>query len=134
MRDSISFYRTADGFMTFRSDTGFFKDLGSWMTSDIQSYAPECLEFLAILEDVRVGVRDAEVIEGNAYQAFVTPSDVRVQNMFVESGEDYTFDEAHSVIIEYWKWLTPAAEDRAAQIEAWSAEFGRQHPCLDHLG
>lgn len=134
MRDSMSFYRTPDGFLTFRSDTGFFKDLGSWMTSDIQSYAPECLEFLAILEDVRAGRRGTESIEGNAYQAIVAGDTVRVQNMFVESGEDYTFDEAHSVIIDYWTWLTPEAGDRAAQIAAWSVEFGREHPCRDHLG
>lgn len=83
---------------------------------------------------VRAGRSGSEEIEGNSHRAIVTATGVRVQNMFVESGEDYTVDETHTVIIDYWKWLTPDEEERARQIAAYTAEFGREHPCRDHLG
>lgn len=133
VRDSVSFYRSETGALRYRLDGEVFKDLGSMLMSDIQNFGPGCLEYLGTLEDVRAGRLEPEEIEGNAYQLVVTRAGVRVQNMYIDSGGDYTHDEVHAVLIRYWKWLVPDEAKREQQIEAWEREFGRVHPCREHL-
>jgi hypothetical protein len=132
-RDTITFHRHADGGLMFDTETGVFGSLGSWLVSDTQNYAPDCLDILATLEDVRARRKPMEQIEGNAYETTVTPDQVYAANMYVDDATAYTHEEAHAVVLQYWQFLEPDPREREIQVADWERSNGRAHPCRGHL-
>ncbi|WP_157563407.1 hypothetical protein [Micromonospora chokoriensis] len=102
-----------------------FLDLASQLASDIQSYAPDCLELLQCIDDVASGRCAYEEFEGNSSVVRCTPAGVTVQSLGpVPSGTTYTVDEARAVILNYFNFLAPSVEDRKRHLGTWEQEHG----------
>ncbi|GII20413.1 hypothetical protein [Planosporangium mesophilum] len=134
MTDLIDFYRHERGFVLSRSRDAHYRDLGSWLTSDIQAYAPDCLDVLSCVEDVRFGRSALDEWEGNSCYTRFTPFGVTVESLSPEGGSTtYTPDEAHSVMLQYWQFLTPTGEKKNRALASWEGGNEREHPCRPHL-
>ena len=55
MSDRIEFSRTDDGWLVARPSSSRFNMIAGQLTSDIVDYAPDCLELLHVMDEVRSG-------------------------------------------------------------------------------
>jgi hypothetical protein len=138
MGASIRFYREQrEGPLgqapLFETDGEHYVDLGTWLTSDVQNYAPACLELLGWVEDVRAGRATQHEWEGNSYHATILPEGVIASDLYSDARTTYTLDEAHDVMLRYWRFLLSVGKDREGSIATWELENHRTHPCRDHL-
>lgn len=129
MQDSIEFQRNQYGAPSVKTRNGHFRDLGSQLVSDIQTYAPDCLELLQCIDDVVSGRSEYEEFEGNSAVVRCTPDGVTVESLGpVPSGTTYTVDEARDVIVRYFDFLAPSADDKKRHLATWERENGRPFP------
>jgi hypothetical protein len=131
---SLTFFRDQYGASEYSTDDVHLRDIGAWLTTDVQNYAPDCLDLMACVEDVRSGRSATEEWEGNAYYAQFTPGGVTAENLHVEGRTTaYELEEAHSIMRQYLRFLAPTPEDRARALDVWEKENEREHPCRAHL-
>ena len=134
MTDSIEFYYDQFGTPDFRVADDHYFNLGAWLTGDIQSYAPDCLELLATVEDLRAGRTPMEDWEGNAYHVRMTAGDVVLVNLHVpDQATTYSVDDTHAALLSYWNFLTSDPADKVRFLRDWEKDAGRTHPCHAHL-
>ncbi|GII20412.1 hypothetical protein [Planosporangium mesophilum] len=134
MSEPIEFFRDEDGFILPPTSNPHFRGIGSWLASDIQTYAPDSLDVLARVEDVRSGRSSFGEWEGNSGCTRFTPTDVTVESLGPRGGETtYTHEEAHSAMLGYWHFLTPTEESKKRALATWEGENEREHPCRPHL-
>ncbi|MEU1644078.1 hypothetical protein [Micromonospora zamorensis] len=125
----VEFGRNQYGAPTMTSGDRRFRDLASQLTSDIQSYAPDCLELLQCIDDVVSGRSAYEEYEGNSAVVRCTPTGVTVDSLGpVPSGTTYTVDEAREVILTYFDFLAPSVQDRKRHLATWEQEHGGPFP------
>ena len=120
MNDSLSFHRDEFGAPEFRAGSKRLADLGGMLTADVQGYAPDALELLRFVEDVRAGSATTEEWEGNGYVTRYTAAGVHVQNLYVpDRATTYPLDEARAAILDYFRFLAPTPDARAEAIDKW---------------
>ena len=69
------------------------------------------------------------VVEGNSAVVRCTPDGVTVESLGpVPSGTTYTVDEARDVIVRYFDFLAPSADDKKRHLATWERENGRPFP------
>ena len=135
MRDRITFSRDDQGRLRAKSDNGYFMPLGSQLTSDIINYAPDCLELLQVIDEVRSGQSPREEYEGNSAIFRATPAGVTVESLGPSGRQaKYTFDEAKDVVKQYFDFLAPSEAEKKDAIARWEKEFGRRYPGKAELG
>ncbi|WP_433289004.1 hypothetical protein [Micromonospora sp. CA-244673] len=129
MQDGIEFQRNQYGAPSLTTRNGHFRDLGSQLVSDIQTYAPDCLELLQCIDDVTSGRSAYEEFEGNSAVVRCTPEGVTVESLGpVPSGTTYTVDEARDVILRYFDFLAPSPAEKKRHLATWEGENGRPFP------
>ncbi|MFU8853169.1 hypothetical protein ACNAW0_19585 [Micromonospora sp. SL1-18] len=129
MRDGIEFQRNQYGAPSMKTRDGHFRALGSQLVSDIQTYAPDCLELLQCIDDAVSGPSGYEEFEGNSAVVRCTADGVTVESLGpLPSVTTYTVDEARDVILQYFAFLAPSAEDKKRHVAAWERENGRPFP------
>jgi hypothetical protein len=125
----VEFGRDRYGAPSLISGDRRFRDLASQLTSDIQNYAPDCLELLQCIDDVTSGRSAYEEFEGNSSVVRCTAAGVTVQSRGpVRSEVTYPVDEARAVVLTYFDFLAPAAEDRKRHLRTWEQEHGAPFP------
>jgi hypothetical protein len=135
MRDRIDFSRNEHDFPVAKSGNGYFAALGSQLTSDIQKYAPDVLELLQVIDEVRRGESPMQEYEGNSYIFRATSDGVTLESLGPSGKQTtYTFDEATSVVKQYFDFLAPTPEEKAQHVATWEREFGRPYPGRAELG
>jgi hypothetical protein len=135
VRDQITFSRDGEGRLRAKSDNGYFMPLGSQLTSDIINYAPDCLELLQIIEEVRRGESPRQEYEGNSSIFRATPDGVTVESLGPSGRRTtYTFDEAQAVVKQYFDFLAPSAAEKKDAVARWEKEFGHPYPGKAELG
>ncbi len=55
MKDTVTFFRDQFGAVAAKTETGYFIDLCSQLTSDIQTYAPDAIDLIVLIDDVESG-------------------------------------------------------------------------------
>ncbi len=134
MGGKLNFFRDQYDAPEYTTDDVHLRDLGTWLTTDVQNYAPDCLDLLACVEDVQSGRSAAEEWEGNAYYARFTPTGVVAENLHVPGRmTTYPLDEAHQAMLHYLEFLAPTPEGKARSLDVWEKENERPHPCRGHL-
>ena len=136
MTDAIRFFRDAEyNAPSFETADDAYSAIGSLMTSDIQAIEEWCLLLLSLVEDVKSGAEESQSWEGNSWTADILPNGVHLQDLHSDDWSgDYTLDQAHEVMLQYWNFLMPDRDGKARAIEKWESEEGRTHPCRAHLG
>ncbi|MEU8181368.1 hypothetical protein AB0B85_00120 [Micromonospora sp. NPDC049044] len=125
----VEFGRNQYGAASMISGDRRFRDLASQLTSDVQNYAPDCLELLQCIDDAASGRSACEEFEGNSSVVRCTSAGVTVVSCGpVRSGTTYSVDEARTVILAYFEFLAPAAPDRERHLRTWEREHGRPFP------
>ncbi|MCZ7374979.1 hypothetical protein [Micromonospora sp. WMMC250] len=125
----IEFGRNQFGAPTMTRGDRRFRDFASQLTSDIQNYAPDCLELLQCIDDVVSGRSAYEEFEGNSSVVRCTSAGVTVESLGpVPSGTTYGVDEARSLILTYFDFLAPSVEDRKRHLRTWEQEHGGPFP------
>jgi hypothetical protein len=134
VKDNIRFFRDQDNRARFESQTGYFADLGFELTSDIQGYAPDCIELLSCIDDVMSGGSDSEEFEGNSSIFRCDSAGVTVESLGPIAEETtYTVEEARAVIRQYFHFLAPTAEEKAGHLQTWEQENGRPYSNRDEV-
>jgi hypothetical protein len=129
MRDSIEFRRNEYGAPTAQAPSTHVRALVSQLVSDIQTYAPDCLELLWCIDEVASGRSAYEEFEGNSALVRCTPDGVTVESLGpMPSATTYTADEAREVVLRYFDFLAPSAEDKKRHLATWERENGRPFP------
>jgi hypothetical protein len=135
MQDSIEFQRNEYGAPSVKAPSMHFRALASQLVSDIQTYAPDCLELLQCIDDVATGRSAYEEFEGNSAVVRCTPDGVTVESLGpVPSATTYPVDEARQVIIRYFDFLAPSAEEKKRHLATWERENGQPFPGRALLG
>lgn len=135
MRDRIEFSRDDRGWIMARTETGHFNMLASQLTSDIIGYAPDCLELLALMDQVRGGRSPIEEFEGNSSIFRATPDGVTVLSLGPSrKSTTYTFDEARVAVLQYFDFLAPSEAQKKAEVVRWETEVGRPYTARTELG
>ncbi len=130
----LTFDRNQYNAPDYATDDPRLFDLGAWLTSDIQNYAPDCLDLLSCVEDMWSGRSTAEEWEGNAYLAQFSPTGVLAENLHVPGRmTTYPLDEAHQTMLRYLDFIAPTPEAKARAVDVWEKENERPHPCRAHL-
>ncbi|MFG3682654.1 hypothetical protein ACGF5H_21370 [Micromonospora chalcea] len=124
----IRFARGTHGTPTTTAGDARFRPLVSQLTSDIQTYAPDCVDLLQCIHDVVSGRSPHEEYEGNSAVLRCTPDGVTVRSLGpVPSSAAYSTEEAQTVILAYLTRLAPTAVERLRHVATWEREHGR--PC-----
>jgi hypothetical protein len=135
MRDRIEFSRDDQGWLMARTDNGHFNALATQLISDIIDYAPDCLELLQLMDQVRSGQSPIEEFEGNSSIFRATPDGVTVQSLGPSRrSTTYTFDEARTAVLKYFDFLRPSEAQKKGAVARWENEFGRPYPGRAELG
>ncbi|MGC4892920.1 hypothetical protein [Micromonospora sp. DT31] len=125
----VRFARGPHGRPTMTGGHPRFRALAAQLSSDIQAYAPDCLELLQCIDDVRSGPSQCAEYEGNSAILRCTPDTVTVHSRGpVPSSTAYTVEEAEAVIVAYFTCLAPTAEERRRHLRTWEREHGRPGP------
>lgn len=129
MTEYIRFFRNERNVPRFNAWNGRFADLGFQLTSDIQGYAPDCLELLSCIDEVTSGLSASEEFEGNSSIFRCDAVGVTIVSLGpVPESTIYTVDEARSVVLQYFDFLAPAREDKERHVATWERENGRPYP------
>jgi hypothetical protein len=132
--DRITFIRDQHGIPTARLEGARFRVLVSWLTTDVQNDPVELLEVLDQVEQARRGRSEAEEWEGNAYAAEISPDGLAIEGFYEEDPPvRYSLEEAHPVLVQYWEFLAPSADDRSRLVAEWEKQYVRVHPDRLHL-
>lgn len=124
--DDVRFARGAYGTPIMAAGHPRFRPLVSQLTSDIQTYAPDCLELLQCIDDVVSGRSTGEEYEGNSAVLRCTPEEVTVHSLGpVPSSAAYPIEEARAVILAYFIFLAPTVEERLRHVGTWEREHSR---------
>jgi hypothetical protein len=131
----IEFSRDERGRLVARPANGRFNALATQLISDIGDYAPDCLELLQVMDQVRGGQSPVEEFEGNSSVFRATPDGVTVESLGpVPKSTSYTFDEARSAVLDYFDFLAPSEAQKRGEVARWENEFGRQYPGRAEFG
>lgn len=135
MSSRIEFSRDDNGWLMARPANKRFNNLAAQLTSDIGTYAPDCLLLLQLMDEVRSGQSSVEEFEGNSSVFRATPDGVTVEDLSpMPAPTFYTFDEARSAVLEYFDFLAPSQDLKRGAVARWENEFGRQYPGRTELG
>jgi hypothetical protein len=135
MSDRIEFSRTDDGRLVGRPSSSRFNLIAGQLTSDIINYAPDCLELLRLMDEVRSGQSPIEEYEGNSAIFRATPPGVTVESLGpTRDSAEYTFDEARSAVLQYFDFLAPSEAEKKNAVARWENEFGHPYPGKAELG
>lgn len=135
MQDSVTFFRDQFGTVAAKSQTGYFIDLCSQLTSDIQTYAPDAIDLIVLIDGVETGRSDLEEWEGNSYVLRAHRHGVTLESLGPEGGSTtYTFGEAKAVILEYFRYLAPDPDTQERHVRKWEQDSGRSFTNRSLLG
>ncbi|MFC5746010.1 hypothetical protein [Actinomadura rugatobispora] len=135
MTEKLSFYRDQWNAPAFRPHDEAYSALGSMLTSDVQNSEILCLDRLAWIEDVRSGRKAEQGWQGNSWDAKATPQGLQLYDLYSDDWEGhYSLEEAHDVLVGYLRFLSPGMGPGSGPVTEWEKEYGRPHPCRDHLG
>ncbi|WBC15873.1 hypothetical protein O7600_03255 [Micromonospora sp. WMMA1998] len=122
----IEFGRNENGAPTMINGDPRFRPFASQLVSDIQTYAPDCLQLLQCIDDVVSGRSDYEEYEGNSAVVRCTPTAVTVESLGpMPSGATYSHDEARMVILRYFDFLAPSAGPCSVYVPTGPIRGGR---------
>lgn len=133
MTDRITFSLDERNIPWFKAEDENYGPIGSLLTSDVQNVEPWCLNLLAWIEDVRNGTSKQESWQGNSWGVLIRPAEFSQQDIYSDWSGSYSLDDAHEVILEYWRFMAPSPAGRSHAIAEWETENGRAHPCRPHL-
>jgi hypothetical protein len=130
---AISFYVDSRGFTQYRTDDDRLIPLGIWFSMELRDSPYQCLDLLAIIDDVASG-REAETRwEGEAFEVDITRAGAHVVNTILDDHQaTYSLAELTAAAEEYWVYL--AGNPRMAEdITDWERTWKRSHPYRGRL-
>jgi len=135
MPEPIEFGRDDHGRIVARPANGHFAALATQLTSDISDYAPDCLELLDLMAEVRAGRSPIEEFTGNSAIFRATVDGVTVRSLGpVPRSTTYSFEEARAAVLRYFDFLAPSRARKESAVARWEGEFGRPYPGRAELG
>ncbi|MGP4022411.1 hypothetical protein [Actinomadura sp. 3N407] len=130
----IRFFRNELGVVASEPSSPDYSALGSMLTSDVQSDATSCLDVLAWTEDVWHGADTQNSWQGNSWRVVIDERGMHLQDLYSDDwSEDYSFEDAHEVVMAYFGFLRPGREAASTALDTWENEWKRPHPCRAHL-
>lgn len=131
--NSISFRTDADGFPDFQAADLRWTALGVWFIMELRNSPYQCLDLLAIVDDVASGRAEQTEWDGEAFQVRLTRAEVDVRNTILEDQRgSYPLDEVRRAAEDYWRYLSDRPEV-AADITDWEQTWHRTHPYRGRL-
>ncbi len=131
MSDEISFYSEEGQPVRFQAPERL-KDIGYWLTGDIQGSLYFCLELLLDLASFVEGRRtDPSEWSGNAWLAVITPEKVTLSNHWNEDlGEQsWPLAEVYAIVRKYWEHLRDFDPEGAREtVREYEEETGTKVP------
>ncbi|GIF11784.1 hypothetical protein [Actinoplanes teichomyceticus] len=122
----ITFFRNDKNRRDYRVDSKRFVRIGSQLVSDIQGYAPDCINLLECIDEVAAGRAEYTEYEGNSAVFRCHPGGVTIESLGpVPDPATYTFEEARAVVLQYFDFLAPTREEKERNVVAWEQESGR---------
>jgi hypothetical protein len=126
----------------YQAEDGKYQPLGAWIITDISIYRGACLDALAMLADVAAGRPPFEPWDSENYTVRFTPTEVSIQNGWVEhENVDFSVADVREAIEEYWRFLAgvpdnpnlvreyrPDLPEWEAALLRWEEKWGRSHP------
>lgn len=129
----ITFYTDDKGFARYRTDEDRLVPLGVWFMMELRNSPYQCLDLLAIIDDVASGRSDAELWDGEGFQVQIKPSGATTYNTILDSHRaTYPLAELRSAAEDYWRYLAgrPSVE---FDIKDWEQTWKRPHPYRGRL-
>ncbi len=129
----ISFYTDQHGFPAYSTTDERYVALGVWFKMELRDSPYQCLDLLAVINDVASGRTTAGRWEGEAFDVPITAAGVSTHNMITDGNRaTYTLQELREAAEDYWRYLAggPRAQ---ADVEDWERTWGRPHPYRGRL-
>ncbi|WP_018353312.1 hypothetical protein [Longispora albida] len=129
----ISFHTDPGGFPRYQTDDERFIALGVWFSMELRNSPYQCLDLLALVDDVTSGREESGLWEGEAFLAEVTADGVKATNTIL-SGQSgvYTLDEVRRAAEDYWRFVS-AQPHTATDLADWEQTWSRSHPYRGRL-
>ncbi|MEV4753800.1 hypothetical protein AB0J86_01605 [Micromonospora sp. NPDC049559] len=130
---SISFYTDENGFPRYRTEDDRYVPLGVWFVMELRNSPYQCLDLLAIVDDVVSGRAEATEWEGEAFEVRVTRAGATARNTILEDQRgQYSLAELQRAAEDYWRYVSDRPET-AADIADWEKTWQRSHPYRGRL-
>ncbi|MEH0842533.1 hypothetical protein V6U81_09110 [Micromonospora sp. CPCC 205711] len=131
----MRFFTDRHGFPGYESDEPRHTALGVWFQMELRNSPYQCLDLLAILDDVAAGRADEREWDGEAFLVTVTRPGVTVRNTILPDQHGrYELTEVRRLAEEYWEYLSDQPRPRLAfDLADWERTWSRTHPCRGRL-
>ncbi|RKN48235.1 hypothetical protein [Micromonospora endolithica] len=129
----LSFYTDPKGFPRYESTDDRWVPVGVWFMMELRNSPYQCLDLLAIVDDVVSGREARTQWEGEAFDVVITAARVSVVNTILDNQRgEYALDEVRAAAEDYWRYLSGSPRV-AADLKDWEKTWSRTHPYRGRL-
>jgi len=124
----LSFHTDPEGFPRYRSTDNRWVPVGVWFVMELRNSPYQCLDLLALIDDVATGRETRTRWEGEAFDVLITAAAVSVVNTILDDQRgEYPLGEVRAAAEDYWHFLSDSLQV-ASDIEDWEETWSRTHP------